>query len=259
MFLWMGYSLLTLGSRTPIITLGLVFLVPLFAGIRMPKGGLLIEKTQVIALAMMTACATGLAVLIATGNITWTLERLLQLSSMATGQGTDGSAAERLRYYAATVSYWAESWISVIFGRGVGSFSTLYFGHDSTGLPHNIVLETLLSGGLVAFALFAIFATSVVTWLSVQKIRSEPLMVLLVMLLVHGAFFAVSSGTFRTLNVPLTYMGLLLAPSVPWRLGVTVTVSARNHVRTEAKALASRHERRRHGHARHGSSSIVTG
>jgi hypothetical protein len=64
-------------------------------------------------------------------------------------RGGGASASIRIQLYEASVVMWLDTPASIFFGQGIGSFIS-----RNGGYPHNIFLELLITGGLVALLWF---------------------------------------------------------------------------------------------------------
>jgi O-antigen ligase len=80
------------------------------------------------------------------------LSEMIQLSSG--DKSSNGSAVKRFSFYTRTAAAIPDHfWL----GQGVGSWSTFYYGRDTRGYPHNLLLETTFEEGVVGAVLLLLF------------------------------------------------------------------------------------------------------
>lgn len=169
------------GARATLLAAVAALLVPtLLVGPRAGKGALFVPKIQILALLALLALAVYIAYLLASGQITTTLGRFFSLAHYIETKGIS-LRHERLSYWQQALVFW--SW-SPLFGHGLGSFSILYSGWEIPGThPHNILLEILCDLGLVGFTLFAFLLVVALRHIRIARLRSDPLFLAVVMLL----------------------------------------------------------------------------
>jgi O-antigen ligase len=74
-----------------------------------------------------------------------------EIESLFTEGTSSGSAGERLGFYKATIAAIPNQ---PLWGTGIGSWSTFYFGDDQRNYPHNLFLEIAFEEGLIGLAAF---------------------------------------------------------------------------------------------------------
>ena len=85
-------------------------------------------------------------------------EKADEIVQMLQGQGSSGTAAERLAFYQAA---FREIEQRPLLGLGVGGWSVYYFGKDERAYPHDLPLEIATEEGLVGLFGFALFISAV--------------------------------------------------------------------------------------------------
>ena len=168
--------LLVGGARAPMLGVGLAGLVVI--SVRIPRvgpGRFEVSVGQLAGLTIAVAAAGLIATMIATGNVTTTLNRFMKLADQAEGeQGVQG--ASRWLYWPAAIRFWLEA---PIIGNGFNSFSSLFHKGSERfgGHPHNVILQTAAELGLVGLVLFGAFVWSGLRHAKLQRLRDDPLMV----------------------------------------------------------------------------------
>jgi O-antigen ligase len=76
----------------------------------------------------------------------------------------DGSTAERVLEWSIALNVWKEN---LFFGDGLGSYGYHWFKTDARMYPHNLILELLAEGGVVALFIFAKIV--LLTWRKLKK------------------------------------------------------------------------------------------
>ncbi len=80
--------------------------------------------------------------------------KLSEMIALSSGHRAAGSGAKRLDFYSRTMTAIPENlWL----GQGIGSWSVFYYGRDTRGYPHNLLLETMFEEGLLGASLFLLF------------------------------------------------------------------------------------------------------
>jgi O-antigen ligase len=74
-----------------------------------------------------------------------------EIESLFTEGTSSGSAGERLGFYRATIAAIPNQ---PLWGTGIGSWSTFYYGDDQRNYPHNLFLEIAFEEGLMGLAAF---------------------------------------------------------------------------------------------------------
>jgi O-antigen ligase len=214
------YTLLIIGVRSPLLAMVLLMIgIPLATGLRFGQRSVLVTHSFTWALLFSLAGGALLGYLFLSGQISWTLERMLSLANMVAGDSVDASAGERIKYLVAALGFWSESPISVLVGRGIGSFPVLYLGREwNSSFPHNIPVEVLMEMGLVGLALFSLPFVYCIRRITLERLTWEPLFLIAVMMFGAGVFYAVTSGSLISLFQVTPYMALLLVrpPEEEW-------------------------------------------
>jgi O-antigen ligase len=174
--------LLVGGARGPM--LGLVLAGMVTVAVRIPNvapGRIDVSTGQIVIAALAVLAVLYIAMLIASGQTTTTINRFAKLFSEVEGQTTD-EGASRLIYWPAAIRMWIDApWI----GHGFASFSYIFrHGAEVDGThPHNVILEILCELGLVGLAFFGLFVWSGLRHATFTRLRNDPLMVCVVVYL----------------------------------------------------------------------------
>lgn len=74
-----------------------------------------------------------------------------ELEQLAVNGESSGSAGKRLGFYRTTLEAIPDH---LLFGRGIGSWATFYYGSDQRNYPHNVFLEITFEEGLLGLVVF---------------------------------------------------------------------------------------------------------
>jgi O-antigen ligase len=138
----------------------------------------------------------------------------------------------RFAYYTAAVRFWLDS---PIVGHGIASFSNLFSGRDREGThPHNIFLEMLSDLGLIGLALLLLFFWSALRLVNRDRLRRDPLLLCLVMLLAGRFVAAMVSADISGQQALFLWLGLLALRPKPTTGAQPSPAPARPAVRAPA-------------------------
>jgi O-antigen ligase len=211
--LCLGFLLVGSG-RGPLLGVVVACMLAVAAGLpRIGRGRIDIPRWQLIGLGLLAVACGYLAYLVATGVPIATFNRFAKLLEQA--QNTDVIAgANRFRYYAAAIRFWLEA---PVVGNGIASFSLMFAGFEREGAqPHNIVLEMLTELGLVGLALLLLFLWSGVRLGLGGRLRHDPLLLCVAMLLAARLLAAMVSAEISGQQPLFLCIGLMaLRPMVP--------------------------------------------
>lgn len=144
-------ALLSSGSRMPLISFIIVFLVAFFISFKIRKGIIYIKKGTGYFLTLFGLGIVSIFSLAPTGVFD-TVIRRVSILFIETGGGT--SAEGRLERYQTAYETWTNH---PFFGTGIGSFPLHFRGLDTIDYPHNIILELLSEIGIIGFLIFTFF------------------------------------------------------------------------------------------------------
>lgn len=154
------------GSRAP--AAGAVITAVLTGGISLSaRPGM--TRTRLVGSAVATFGVVASTIVGLSKSAPRTLERFLLLL-----QGGGASIQYRLDFYAWAIDSWLTSLASVAIGQGAGTFAANYTGPVSPNYPHNIFIELVHAGGLVALALFVSFLVISVRGVASKSALSRP-------------------------------------------------------------------------------------
>lgn len=202
--------ILVAGARATLIGAAVALALPLLlVGPRATKGALYLSKVQILAMLAILAFAGYVAYLFASGQLTTTLSRFFSLVNYVETKGTS-LRYERLSYWSQALLLWSSS---PIFGHGIGSFSIFYAGWEISGThPHNILLQILCEIGLIGFAFFVFLLITAARWIRIDRLRTDPLFLAVVMLftahLFVPAMFSFELGLIWELSLSLGLLTL---------------------------------------------------
>jgi O-antigen ligase len=132
-----------------------------------------------------------------------TLDRLTTIFS---GQSYGRSAGTRIEYYGASVDLMARA---PLFGSGVGSWPIEMGLPDVRVYPHNIVLETLIEGGIVGMFLLVVAAGFGFRLLFAERVFDDPMKLTALLLFVNTLINAQTTGDLTDNRLFFASIGLL--------------------------------------------------
>jgi len=136
-------------------------------------------------------------------------EKADELVQMAEGQGSSGTAAERLDFYHAAFREVAQR---PLLGLGVGGWSVYYFGKDERAYPHDLLLEITTEEGLAGLFAFSLFLIAI---FRASRDLSD----------LTGPYFAVLSGLLLFTLIATAFSGDLDDDRILWLWsGMTLAV-----------------------------------
>ena len=101
-----------------------------------------------------------------------------------------------------------------VFGRGIGSWPIVVHNIDIQDHPHNMILELLFEFGLVGLAMVACVFWLCLRGLTVERLRTDPLLLAATMLTINVVMNAMTSGDLAENRQVFVMLGLLLMRSV---------------------------------------------
>jgi hypothetical protein len=133
------------------------------------------------------------------------LSEMIQLSS---GHSAQGSGAKRLDFYSRTVAAIPDNlWL----GQGVGSWSAFYYGRDTRGYPHNLLLETAFEEGAVGAILLLMFLSFLAIAIRRMLVVTDSQFGVLAGLLVYCVSVSMFSGDLDDNRLLWFWAGIILA------------------------------------------------
>jgi len=160
-------GLMASAARGPIVSLSVVILAGLFVWLRQ---GRLRGRSALVLLLLFVAGFGGAYLLLRQTDLGKYNAKAKEFGTLLSEGASSGSAGKRLDFYQTTVVAIPNH---LLFGAGVGSWSTFYFGIDDRGYPHDLPLEIAFEEGLLGLAAFAVLlgfvAVSIVRMLRASR------------------------------------------------------------------------------------------
>lgn len=178
-----GYFLLIATGRGPLLGLVLAGLFATFMQApRIGRGRIAIPQAQIIALGLLAVALIYIGYLYTTDQTTGAIHRFLRLFDEVDDPLLRANA-NRFDYFAVAYQLWLQA---PLFGQGLSSFAILYSGgmEIQGTYPHNAILQILAEFGLIGLILFAVFIVASLRHYSVERLRQDPLSLLLIMLFI---------------------------------------------------------------------------
>ena len=204
LFLVLGFVLAVAGGRGPLLATVVPLLIPVGLSIRLTARRILYSRILLSVVVLPLVMAAGLAVYtIVTDQRLGTIERLAQLTTDDIGN----SAQTRADHYATTGKLWPQA---PLLGHGAGSWPLLTGRPDIPIYPHNLFMELLVEGGLIALTLFCALLGTVLRPASFARMRRDPQALCATMLFANTFFNAMTTGDLAD-NRPIFMMIGVLA------------------------------------------------
>ena len=195
------------GSRSALLSL-VTPCVLMLAVTLLPKGseGLRFTPAAVLLPLVMAGAVVGVAMLVASGYRIETVARLQAV--LAQAENTEMvMGANRWDYYVEAMRQIIQS---PIIGGGVRSFAIIYRQAELSGShPHNIILEVISDTGMIGLLLFLFFIYMAVRPLSMRRLRSDPIMLLVAMLFVSRMTAAMFGADLSNQQEVFVFIGIL--------------------------------------------------
>jgi O-antigen ligase len=178
-----GYFLLIATGRGALLGL---LLAGLLAGViqapRIGRGRIEVPQTQLVALALLALALGYVGYLYATGQTAGAISRFLKLFDEA-DDPLLRAGANRFDYFAFAYRMWLDA---PLVGQGLSSFGMMWGagGEGPGGYPHNAILQILAEFGIVGLVLFAIFIGAGLRHYGFDRLRRDPLSLLVVLLFI---------------------------------------------------------------------------
>lgn len=210
-----GFLLIGSG-RGPLLAVILACLLAVVVGMpQLARGQIRVPRWQLMGLGILLLGSGYVVYLIGTGVNLPTFYYFTKLFNQL-GEAGDIAAqggANRFVTFAAAFEFWLRS---PVLGNGVGSFSIMLLGEERPGsFPHNIFLEILCSLGLVGLVLFLGLLWIGGRHASLGRLRADPLLLCVAMLLVGQALRAMVSGDLGSHESLFLWIGLLALRPLP--------------------------------------------
>jgi O-antigen ligase len=203
LFIIMLFILLILGGRGPLLATLLAMLLTLVYAFKFDHFKLSISRYGIVVLILIFVSILVIGYLIASGNETQTLLRLMMLFEGS----DDSSAGTRAVYYGASIEFWKQA---PLVGQGLGSWPVLYDGTDLRNYPHNMFLEVLSELGLIGFVLFSmLLALGIKNLFYLQTIQGNPQCMGVVLLFVCSFLNILISGDIPDNRTFFCILGLM--------------------------------------------------
>lgn len=154
------------GTRTVIVSFAIILIIMMFLD---PRDGQFQLKKQFIKSIVGTLLVIVLIVFTIKINLfrvnSLLIERFFDsFIAVFNFQEHSGSTIERVLEWEIAINTWQQN---LTFGVGLGGYGFNFFGLDGRMYPHNIILELLAEGGLIALILFVFFVY--VLWKSIKS------------------------------------------------------------------------------------------
>ncbi|MBN1908708.1 MAG: O-antigen ligase family protein [Pirellulales bacterium] len=197
--------LLILGGRMPLLATVAGAVVPLGMAIVSQPGRRVRRRMATYALLLGVLLVGGIALSFSE----WAPQTLQRMQRLWEGE-LGHSTASRLEAYPAGIEYW---WQRPLLGHGIGAWPMLYLHSDVRAYPHNLIIETLAELGLVGLGLLiALFWAAWRALGPVRQLTSDPLRLIVLMLLVNALANAMTSGDLPDNRFLFGMLGLTCLP-----------------------------------------------
>jgi len=192
------------GAALGIMLAGL--LVLLLNPPRIASGRIELPKAQLLAFAALAALLGYVGYLLATGQSTATIDRLLELFEEAKDPLLR-NRANRFDYFMGAWRAWLDS---PIFGQGLQGFRIFFCGYEAEGCyPHNAFLQVMADFGAVGLALFVALLWVALRHVGPRALRDDPLRTILFMAFVPIFFSSMVAGDLTVNHRLFFFLGLL--------------------------------------------------
>lgn len=211
-----AFSLISTGSRMPLIAFGFILLVYIYSSFRVKDGILYMRKGVKFLLPSLAIISLPLIYLYRAGYFDAVVYRFEVLLS----SGGGASVEERFDRLQVAIDMWANN---PFVGVGIGSFPLFYLGTDIRDYPHNIFFEFLAEWGIVGLTIFILFLLSAFyRAFIVYKRRNgtmESIHITLILLFSYTFLNALVSGDINDNRILFTIMSLLfISPYLKGRI-----------------------------------------
>lgn len=207
-FIMMFYFLLVSSARGPLLSVGLVCILPLIlSGLHVARGRILVSHAALSALMLVAIAAGYIAYLIFSGEGSATLTRIAKVLDQSEDPDLMAGGANRFDYFAAAIRFWFQA---PIVGNGVGSFTILFRGMEVPGThPHNIALEALSNHGIVGLVLLCWMFFTGIRYANLTRLHQDPLMMCLFLLFAQRLVAAMVNTEIAAQQPLMAFLGLL--------------------------------------------------
>jgi len=196
--------LVSAGGRGPFLAVGVAMMIPFALGFEVSRRTIAVPRFQLLGFAALLLVAGALAVALASGEEFRSLDRLLRTLEE---DPSIVSGAARLRFFPGAYNTWLEA---PLLGNGIGSFSIMFLGYEQAGAyPHNIILELLTELGIVGLVIFIGFAWTAASQLSLKRLRADPMLLAILMLLVMAMMNAMVSSNLGGNRLVYLFLAML--------------------------------------------------
>ena len=148
-----------------------------------------------------------------------------ELTQLLEGQGSSGTAAERIDFYRRAL---AEIEQRPLLGLGVGGWSVYYFGKDERAYPHDLLLEITTEEGLIGLFAFSLFLFAI--YCACSDLSD-----------LTGTHFAVLGGLLLFMLIATAFSGDLDDDRILW-LWSGMTLAVLHFARAQFAELAFRQQ-----------------
>jgi O-antigen ligase len=190
-------------ARGPMVALFLILMIRVVYWFQEGKRTLALTLVAIFALS-----GTGAFLSVRTAGHNKYTNKAKEMVRLVEGEDSKGSAATRVKFYQAALPAIADRFL---LGRGVGSWSTFYYGKDERAYPHNMVTEVLFEEGFLGLAalIYVVFTMySYLKWLSTQ---TQSQYSVLGFLILYCFIVAMFSGDLDDNRLIWMWTGLALA------------------------------------------------
>lgn len=134
--------------------------------------------------------------------------KLSEMIALSSGHRASGSGVKRLDFYSRTITAIPENlWL----GQGIGSWSVFYYGRDTRGYPHNLLLETMFEEGVLGASLFLLFLGLLAIAILRMLAATDSQYGVLAGLLVYCVSVSMFSGDLDDNRILWLWAGVILA------------------------------------------------
>jgi O-antigen ligase len=131
-----------------------------------------------------------------------------ELKLLFTEGSASGTTAERMSFYRAALTAIPDH---PLLGRGIGSWSTFYFGNDQRNYPHDLLLEIAFEEGLIGLTAFLALLFLVGISISQMLKTSRSHFLVLGLLVLYCVIVSLFSGDLDDNRVLWLWIGVTLA------------------------------------------------
>jgi O-antigen ligase len=202
LFFALGFTLVIGGGRGPLLSTALPLLFVAVVGIRLTTRRILYSRTLLSVLVLVPTLVAGLALY---GAVTdYRLGTIDRLQGLLSGKNMGGNRPTY--YFEEAPKAFSEA---PLLGHGAGAWAFLVGRSDVPRYPHNLFVELLVEGGLVALGLFLALLGAAFRPVSLERLRRDPQALCVMLLFLNTFLNAMVSGDLPGNRAMFMLIGLL--------------------------------------------------